>query len=578
MIGMSIFSGITPVLGSLIGAKLLNQLTLAYTGEHLAFSAITVLLILQLGYSIFHSAISRLYGTFTSLSGNLVSNHIRRKLMEKSKTIDIASFDSPEFYAKMENASREAGTRPLQILNASFSILSSCISMISYIILLLTVRPWAPLLIMMASLPSALISHHFRKKNVTFMISNAKSRMKMEYYNSLLTSKNFIKETRMFHLEDTIISRYQSVFDSYYCKLKQLQWHECLWSLLVALFSNIVSILLYALFAYDVFNHQYTIGDFSLYTGAIGAISSGLMTLISTSSSVYEGTLFIDNLIEFMKVEPTIVPSINPPHPIVHKGGHTLEFNNVSFRYPGTEHYVLHHISFKIHANETIVLVGLNGSGKTTLLKLMTRLYDPTEGQVLLDGRDIREYAVDELYSIYGMIFQDFGRYAVTARENITFGNVYSPENLSDVVSAAVQSNADDFIRKLPKGYETPLMRLFTEDGSEPSIGQWQKLAIARAFYRNAEILILDEPTASLDALAEQEIFNRLNELRKNKTTIFVSHRLSSATIADQILVLNNGTIIEKGTHAELISREGIYHQLFTTQATRFTSHSSSAD
>lgn len=450
--------------------------------------------------------------------------------------------------------------------------------MISYIILLLTVRPWAPLLILITSLPSALISRHFRKKNVTFMISNAENRMRMEYYNSLLTSKNFIKETRMFHLEDTIISRYQSVFDSYYHKLKHLQWHECLLSLIVTVFSNIVSILLYALFAYDVFNHQYTIGDFSLYTGAISSISSGLISLISTTSSIYEGTLFIDNLIEFMKVESTIVPSITPPHPIEHTHGHTLEFDNVSFRYPGTEHYVLRHVSFEIHANETIVLVGLNGSGKTTLLKLMTRLYDPTEGYVLLDGRDIREYAVDELYSIYGMIFQDFGRYAVTARENITFGNVYSPENLSAMLSAAVQSNADDFIRKLPKGYETPLMRLFSEDGIEPSIGQWQKIAIARALYRNAEILILDEPTASLDALAEQEIFNQFNELRKNRTAVFVSHRLSSALIADQILVLNNGTIVEKGTHAELISREGIYYQLFTTQATRYTPHFSNKD
>lgn len=342
----------------------------------------------------------------------------------------------------------------------------------------------------------------------------------------------------------------------------------------IAMFATILtsatSILLYAVFAHGVFTHQYAIGDFSLYTGAIGAISGGFMTLIGTTSSVYEGTLFIDNLIEFMKEQPTIIPTIDPPRPIIHASGHIITFKDVSFCYPGTKRYVLRHVSFEINAGETVVLVGLNGAGKTTLLKLMTRLYDPTEGQVLLDGQDIREYATEDLYAIYGMIFQDFGRYSVTARENITFGNVNIAEDLTLMKTAAIQSDADTFIRRLPKGYETPLMRMFEAEGIEPSIGQWQKLAIARAFYRDAEILILDEPTASLDALAEQEIFNRFDELRKDKTTIFVSHRLSSATIADQIFVLSDGAIVEKGTHAELMSLEGVYHQLFTTQAERF--------
>lgn len=200
MVGMSVFNGVTPVFGSLIGAELLNRLARVYAGETLAFSAITSLLVLQFGYSFFRNAIAQLYSTITSLSGDLVSNHIRRKLMDKSKAIDIASFDRPEFYAKMENASREASIRPLQILNSSFSILSSCISMVSYIILLLTVRPWAPLLILIASLPSAWISYRFRKKNVAFMVGNTKNRMKMEYFNVLLANKDTIKETRMFHL------------------------------------------------------------------------------------------------------------------------------------------------------------------------------------------------------------------------------------------------------------------------------------------------------------------------------------------------------------------------------------------
>lgn len=569
-VGVAIFNGITPMFGSLIGAELLNKLAGAYSGEILTFSVITVLLMLQFGYSLFRNTVSRLYNTITSLSGDLVSNHIQRKIMNKSRTIDLSSFDQPEFYSRMENASREAGSRPIQILSSTFSVLSSVISMVSYTILLLTIKPYAPLFILIAAIPSAWISYHFRKKNVAFMVDNAKNRLRMEYYSTLLTSKNCIKETRMFRLEDILIEKYQSTFNKYYCGMKRLRWNECLWSFVSAISTSVVSMILYTIFARGVFDHKYAIGDFSLYTGAISAIGSGVMTLVGTTSSIYEGTLFINNLISFMNEETKIVASVTPPRPVTRNIGHTIEFENVSFRYPKTNHYVLKHVSFTIRSGETIMLVGLNGSGKTTLLKLMTRLYDPTEGQVLLDGHDIREYDIDELYSIYGMIFQDFARYAVTVRENITFGNTCIEEDIQSMISASAKSNADIFINKLPRKYETPLMRMFEDDGIEPSTGQWQKLAIARAFYRDAEILILDEPTASLDPLAERKIYNQFDQLRKDRTTIFVSHRLSSATVADQILVLRDGVIVEKGSHAELISSKGVYHHLFTTQADRF--------
>ncbi|MBQ4562941.1 MAG: ABC transporter ATP-binding protein, partial [Lachnospiraceae bacterium] len=241
-----------------------------------------------------------------------------------------------------------------------------------------------------------------------------------------------------------------------------------------------------------------------------------------------------------------------------------------SFRYPGTTRDVLKDISFVLEPGDTAVLVGLNGAGKTTLLKLLTRLYDPTEGCILLDGQDIREYDTGELYSMFGVIFQDFGKYAFTVNENIHFGEVNKEMDLDAVRDAAKASSADDFILRLPKGYETPLMRIFEPTGIEPSIGQWQKLAIARAFYSDSDVLILDEPTSSLDAIAEQEIFNQFDRLRKDKTTIFVSHRLSSATIATKILVLNHGELVETGNHAELMAKKGIYHELFTTQASRY--------
>ena len=249
---------------------------------------------------------------------------------------------------------------------------------------------------------------------------------------------------------------------------------------------------------------------------------------------------------------------------------HKIEFCDVSFRYPGSDHDTIKHFSATIDRGETVVLVGLNGAGKTTLIKLLTRLYDPTDGKILLDGRDIREYDTAALYKIYGIIFQDFGKYAVSVAENIAMSDTDAPIDMERVVRAAKEGSADAFIDALPKKYDTALMRYFEEDGKELSVGQWQKLSVARAFYSDSDILILDEPTAALDAIAEQEIYSQFDNLRRDKTTIFVSHRLSSATVADKILVVENGCLVEQGNHSELMKLGGKYAELFTAQAKRY--------
>jgi ABC-type multidrug transport system fused ATPase/permease subunit len=292
-------------------------------------------------------------------------------------------------------------------------------------------------------------------------------------------------------------------------------------------------------------------------------------TLITATSTIYEGTLFIDNLIHFLKHERTLVSIAEPPLKVAHGSGHVITFENVSFRYPGTERDVLRHINLTLREGESLVLVGLNGAGKTTLLKLLTRLYDPTEGRILLDGEDIRNYDVQDLYSMYGIIFQDFGRYAESAGENIRFGGIHKTDDAA-IREAAEASGAAAFIDKLPDGYATPLMRIFEQNGIELSGGQWQKLAISRAFYSDSDVLILDEPTAALDALAEQEIYNQFDRLREGKTTIFVSHRLSSATLATKIVVLEYGVVIEEGNHKTLMAKGGRYAELLNTQAERY--------
>ena len=277
-----------------------------------------------------------------------------------------------------------------------------------------------------------------------------------------------------------------------------------------------------------------------------------------------------------MKEKAEVVPSVSPAIIPRKHSPHTIEFRNVSFRYPGTTRNVLENVNLTLAPNDHVVLVGVNGAGKTTLIKLITRLYDVTEGAILLDGRDIREYDVAALHDLYGIIFQDFGKYAETVAENIEFGDISRDHNRDDVVLAAKQGNADVFIGKLPHGYDTPLTRMFEDDGIELSGGQWQKLSVARAFYKDSDILILDEPTASLDAFAEKEVFDRFTELSKDKLTIFVSHRLSSAVDASKIVVIDGGSIAEVGTHDELIALGGKYYDLFTTQASRYTQDSQS--
>jgi ABC-type multidrug transport system fused ATPase/permease subunit len=277
-------------------------------------------------------------------------------------------------------------------------------------------------------------------------------------------------------------------------------------------------------------------------------------------------------MMEFMREPVTVVASGEGKK--VTRGKHTIELREVSFKYPGSDRYVLKNINLTLDPCDSVVLVGLNGAGKTTLIKLLTRLYDPTEGVILLDGIDIREYDPADLHSIFGIIFQDFGKYAVSAAENIELGDIEREHDREDVEEAAVRSDADGFIKKLPQGYDTPLTRIFEDDGIELSGGQWQKLSVARAFYKNSDIMILDEPTASLDAIAEREVFNRFSELAEGKLTVFVSHRLSSATTASKIVVIDNGEVAEVGNHSELMQKRGKYYELFSTQASRYIEES----
>jgi ATP-binding cassette subfamily B protein len=573
MLFMSIFNGVMPIIGALISKELLNLLVEAVKGNVTEFSEISVLLTLQFVYMFVRRIFNQLDSILMRIAGELVSNHIKLKIINKAKTIDTASFDTPEFYQKLENANREAGNRPIQILQSTFNIMSHIISMISFISILAAVSTKAPLIIIAMSIPSAIVSFIYRRKNANYMFRRSKERRKLNYFSNILCNKDHVKEVRMFGMSDLLIDKYKEVFSAYFGGLKKLIVSEGIWNIVIGVLTTVVNCLLYIFIARKVFLGELQVGDYSLYTGALNSIASGVATLVTTTASIYEGTLFIDNMISFMDEKQSIIPRLSKPLHVKRGIGHVIEFENVSFRYPETDRDVIKNVSFKLNPHERVVLVGLNGAGKTTLLKLLTRLYDPTEGRILLDGHDLRDYDVNELYKMFGIIFQDFGKYAFTVRENISFGDLQKPIDDERIRYAAKQSGAKDFIERMPDSYVTPLMRIFEENGLELSGGQWQKIAIARAFYSESDIMILDEPTAALDPMAEQEIYNEFEALSDNKTTIFVSHRLSSATKASKIIVLEYGELIEEGTHEELMRLGGKYYELFTTQAKRYISN-----
>jgi ATP-binding cassette, subfamily B, bacterial len=494
-----------------------------------------------------------------------INLQINSQIIRKALGLDLAHFENAEYYDKLENARREADWRSLQIVNGGFYLLQNLLTLLSYSALLIRFSPLLALLLFVATIPAFIVQNRLSELHFRVLSWRAPEARRLKYLEYLLTNLDAVKEIKLFGLGEPLLGRYTTLFGGFLDEDRVIARKRSLNSLGWGLVTTFTFYGAYAWIVYRAVSGLITLGDMTLYIGVFRGSQGMFQGILGGFNQLYENGLFMSNLFAFLALEPQMALSTQP-RPVPRKFQQGIEFRNVAFRYPGQETWALHDVNLTIRPGEKIALVGLNGAGKTTLIKLLTRLYDPTEGQILLDGVDLRDYDLTEWRNQIGVIFQDFVRYHLSASENIGFGQVEALTDRPRIEGAALKSGADAVIAGLPEGYETTLGRWFWK-GRELSGGEWQKMALARAFMRDCELLVLDEPTAALDAENELRIFQQFRQLITDKTAILISHRFSTVRMADRIFVIENGTISEQGTHTQLISEGGTYARLFTLQA-----------
>ena len=508
-------------------------------------------------------------GQLRSLAEHLLhsqlTNHVNTLIIRKSLALDLRFFEDAAFYDKQQNARREADVRALRVVNDGFFLVQDTITLLTLAALLVRFSPWLALILFGAAMPTFVAQSRYARLTFRVITRRAPEARRLSYLEELLTSYESVKEVKLFNLGETLLGRYHALFWKFYHEDRSIAVRRTLASLYWGLLSTLSYYASYAWIIWRTVARAITLGDMTMYIAVFRQSQNTFRSLFDRLGNLYENNLFLENLFGYLAQEPAMPVSANgrqAPSPI--REG--IEFRDVSFRYPGSETWVLRELNLHIRPGERIALVGPNGAGKTTLVKLLTRLYDPTEGQILLDGVDLREYDLTSLRQRIGVIFQDFVQYHLTARENIGFGQVEALEDRAQVVAAAQKGGAHPIIERLPEGYEAWLGRRW-EKGHELSGGEWQKVALSRAFMRDAEVLALDEPTASLDAEAEYQVFQRFGELTAGKIAVLISHRFSTVRMATRIVVMEGGRITEMGSHEELLARSGTYARLFSLQA-----------
>lgn len=489
------------------------------------------------------------------------------RVMKHAATLDLASFEDPIFYDKLERARLQANHR-VGMLSALGSLVQQSVTLLSLSISVMWFSPLLFALLVLTVVPAFLGESHFAFLGYSLAYSLTPLRRELDYIRDLGTKKEGAKELKVFGLGAFLRDRFSNINDEVIERNRKLATRRLRAGALLSLVGSLGYYAAYAIVVLQTVSGKLSIGDLTFLAGALAGCSTQIQMVFSTFTSIADQALFLSDLLEFFATEPAIR---NNAQPLIapRKIADGFDFQDVSFTYPGTRRTVLHDFNFRIHAGERIAVVGENGQGKTTLVKLISRLYDPTAGRILLDGVDLRDYDVDGLHSKIGVIFQDFMRYDLTARENIAMGRIELLEDERGILHAARKSGASKLLDRLPHGLDQILGRRF-EGGVDLSGGEWQKIAIARAYMRDADILILDEPTAALDAKAEYEVFSRFAELTEGRIAILISHRFSTVRMSDRIVVLEAGAIREEGSHSQLMARGGKYAGMFELQASSY--------
>jgi len=561
---LRLVSAVIPVCQLWVGKLIIDQVVQSISGRTANHHQIWVLVAYEIGLAVLSDLLSRAINLCDSLLGDKFTNHVSLRLMEHATQLDLVSFEDPVFYDKLDRARRQTTAR-LGMLAVLAGMGQQTLTLLSLSAAVVSFSPWFLVLLVAAVIPAFLGETRFAMLAYSILYRWTPERRELDYLRMLGASSQSAKEVKIFGLGQYLADRSRVLFDRFYRENKALAVKRAASGSLLNLLPTAGYYGAYILILVRTLSGALSLGSLTFLAGAFARSRGLIESLFSSLNNIAEQALYIKDLFDFFETKPSIASPPNAlPAPRAIQSG--FEFRNVSFAYPGSDRQVLQRISFRFDANERIALIGENGAGKTTLVKLIARLYDPTEGSILLDGVDLREYDVESLRGEIGVIFQDYMRYDMMARENIGFGRVEELDNQERIEGASQKSLAESVIAQLPLGYQQMLGRRF-ENGVDLSAGQWQKIALARAYMRDAQVLILDEPTASLDARAEYEVFLRFADLTRGRMAVLISHRFSTVRMADRILVLADGAIIEQGSHRQLVALGGRYAELFELQA-----------
>ena len=573
--GLRILRALLPVAALYVGALIIDEVvrltrapTPGATLEQWLASGlldhIGLLLALEFGLAVVSDVLGRGIALLDSLLSEKLSTATSVRLMEHAASLDLEDFEDSEFQDRLERARMQAAGRT-GLVSQLFGQAQDVVTIVSFAAGLVAYAPWLMVLLAVALVPAFIGEAHFNAQSYWLNYHRAPERRELDYVRQAAASAETAKEVKIFNLHGFLIRRYRELAVSFFRANRKIAVRRAAWGSVLTAIATVAYYFAYAYIVWRTLRGDFTIGNLTFLAGSFLRLRGLLESLLSGFSSVAGQAMYLEDLFSFFEIRPEIHSPGNPrPFPLPIRAGFTFE--DVGFRYPGAERWAVRNLSFTLKAGEVLALVGENGAGKTTIVKLLARLYDPDEGRILLDGHDLREYDLHDLRANIGVIFQDFVRFHLSAADNIAVGHIEARSDRARIAAAAQRTGADEVIAKLPEGYDQMIGKRF-RTGIDLSGGEWQKIAIARAYMRDAQVLILDEPTAALDARAEYEVFQRFKELSAGKTAILISHRFSSVRMADRIVVLGEGRVEAVGTHGELLARGGRYAELFELQA-----------